>query len=100
MVRSSAAVLSVPLSVKLRLGVVEDELLAPALLRRMRSWGAGTVAWATIHGRTRNQRYTRLADWNLVRGACAMAAGAPLRGTVGLVPWLRRGHLVRELQVR
>ncbi len=40
------------------------------LLPQVRSWGAVAL---TLHGRTRQQRYSRLADWDYI-GKCAELA--------------------------
>ena len=68
-VRSMSAVLAktapdVPLTLKMRTGVYADKHLAHILApTAIREWGASMV---TIHGRSREQRYTRLADWDYI----------------------------------
>lgn len=54
---------SVPVSVKMRLGWDHDSLNAPRLARMAEDVG---VRMITVHGRTRNQLYTGTADWNAV----------------------------------
>ncbi len=54
----------VPVSVKMRLGWDEASLNAPALAERAERLGASAL---TVHGRTRNQFYSGVADWSAVR---------------------------------
>src|SRR3546814_5689766 len=55
---------SVPVTVKMRMGWDHDSLNAPELARIAEDLGAKMV---TIHGRTRNQMYRGTADWSFVR---------------------------------
>ncbi|XP_003461153.1 tRNA-dihydrouridine(47) synthase [NAD(P)(+)]-like isoform X2 [Cavia porcellus] len=76
-VRGMSQVLDVPLTVKIRTGVQEHANLAHRLLPELRAWGAALV---TLHGRSREQRYTKLADWQYI-GQCVEAASPmPLFG--------------------
>ncbi len=52
-----------PVSVKMRLGWDENNHNAPDLARRAEDLG---VAAVTVHGRTRKQFYTGVADWDAV----------------------------------
>jgi len=54
----------IPVTVKLRTGVKEGRNTAHRLMPRLQEWGVGAV---TIHGRTRQQRYTKLADWDYIK---------------------------------
>ncbi len=53
--------------------------MAHDLIPQIASWGAAAV---TLHGRTRQQRYSRQADWDYIRecGRVAAGAGVPLVG--------------------
>jgi len=62
-VRSCAAVLSCPLTFKTRIAFFDRAPVAHTLLPHARAWGAAAV---TLHGRTRQQRYSRCADWEYV----------------------------------
>jgi tRNA-dihydrouridine synthase B len=53
----------IPVTVKMRAGWNDSSRNAPDLARRVRDAGAAAV---TIHGRTAEQSYTGLADWELV----------------------------------
>lgn len=55
---------SVPVTVKMRLGWDETNLNAPRLAKMAEDVG---VKMVTVHGRTRNQLYNGTADWHAVR---------------------------------
>ena len=55
---------SVPVTVKMRMGWDHDSLNAPDLARIAEDLG---VKMITVHGRTRNQMYKGSADWGFVR---------------------------------
>ncbi|SCU90225.1 LAME_0E07602g1_1 [Lachancea meyersii CBS 8951] len=59
----------VPVSVKIRTGTKDGHPIAQSLVRRLVS--ETDVAAITLHGRTRQQRYTRNADWDYVRQVSA-----------------------------
>lgn len=75
-VRCMSSVLSVPLTVKLRMGFETDKPTAHNLIPKLSTWGAAAV---TLHGRSRQQRYTKLADWSYI-SQCAQASALPLIG--------------------
>ena len=52
-----------PLTVKLRTGYDMDKPTAHRLVPQLPGWGAAAV---TLHGRSRQQRYTKLADWDYI----------------------------------
>ncbi|KAG6889934.1 tRNA-dihydrouridine synthase 3 [Termitomyces sp. Mi166 len=55
----------IPVTVKLRTGVKDGKNTAHKTMPRAAvEWGASCI---TLHGRTRQQRYTRLADWDYVK---------------------------------
>ncbi|MGH1455896.1 MAG: tRNA dihydrouridine synthase DusB [Alphaproteobacteria bacterium] len=54
----------VPVTMKMRLGWNAENLNAPSLARKAQDVG---IQMLTIHGRTREQRYTGSADWMAVR---------------------------------
>ncbi len=55
---------SLPVTVKLRAGFKEGEILAPDAAKAAEAAGAAAVA---VHARTREQFYSGKADWNVIR---------------------------------
>ncbi|KAL1490277.1 hypothetical protein ABEB36_012998 [Hypothenemus hampei] len=70
-------IISVPLTVKSRTGVYKDENIAHDLAPKFRDWGVSLI---TIHGRSREQRYTKSADWSYIEKVAQNAAPAPVFG--------------------
>ena len=62
-IRAMTRAVSIPVTVKMRAGWDDSSRNAPDLARRVQDAGAAAV---TIHGRTAEQSYTGLADWDLV----------------------------------
>ncbi|XP_051495722.1 tRNA-dihydrouridine(47) synthase [NAD(P)(+)]-like [Apus apus] len=76
-VRGMNSVLDVPLTVKIRTGVQEKMNVAHKIIPKIREWGASMV---TLHGRSREQRYTRGADWAYIAECAKIATPMPLFG--------------------
>ncbi|KAG8537664.1 hypothetical protein GDO81_024121, partial [Engystomops pustulosus] len=74
-VRGMNSVLDVPLTVKIRTGVQEKANLAHKLIPELRDWGVSLI---TLHGRSREQRYTKLADWEYIKQCAKIAEPLPL----------------------
>jgi tRNA-dihydrouridine synthase 3 len=72
-----AAQIDVPLTVKIRTGVGQDDVNADSLAVALGAAGAAAV---TVHGRTMTQRYKRPADWQVIEGAARRAGAPPLIG--------------------
>lgn len=99
---ASAAMRSTPLTIKIRMGYEDDpaRYVAHEVLAKARGWGA---AAATLHGRTRQQRYSRDADWKYIERCASVAArdggGLPLVGNGDVFGWrdyerhMRSGNL-------
>lgn len=64
LIAATVKAVSVPVTVKMRMGWCHDSLNAPELARIAQDLGAQLV---TVHGRTRNQMYKGHADWGFVR---------------------------------
>jgi tRNA-dihydrouridine synthase B len=69
-----ARAVTVPVTVKMRLGWNSETLNAPEIAARAEAAG---VAMFTVHGRTRCQFYTGSADWDAI-GAVVRAVGVPV----------------------
>ena len=63
-VEAMARELPVPVTVKIRSGWQEEKVNAPEVARLAEEAGAAAIS---IHPRSRNQRYSKAADWELVR---------------------------------
>jgi tRNA-dihydrouridine synthase 3 len=75
-VEAMRAAVEIPVTVKLRLGWREGEENIDAVARQCEEAGASAI---TIHGRTREQRYSRAADWDAI-GRVVQARGIPVVG--------------------
>lgn len=64
LIKATVDAVSVPVTVKMRMGWCHDSLNAPELARIAEDLGAKLI---TVHGRTRNQMYRGNADWAFVR---------------------------------
>ncbi|KAG1929009.1 tRNA dihydrouridine synthase DusB [Pimephales promelas] len=76
-VRGMNSVLDVPLTVKIRTGVQQNCNVAHKLIPEMKKWGVSLI---TLHGRSREQRYTKSADWDYIDTCSKLAAPVPLFG--------------------
>ncbi|KAG6849880.1 tRNA-dihydrouridine synthase 3 [Arthromyces matolae] len=55
----------IPVTIKIRTGVKDGKNNAHKIMPKAAAeWGASCI---TLHGRTRQQRYTRLADWDYIK---------------------------------
>jgi tRNA-dihydrouridine synthase B len=63
-IRATVDAVSVPVTVKMRMGWDHSSLNAPELAKIAQDLGAKMV---TVHGRTRNQMYRDSADWAFIR---------------------------------
>ncbi|KAH8237908.1 hypothetical protein KR032_006065, partial [Drosophila birchii] len=77
-VRSCAALSDrLPFTVKMRTGIYADKSVAHELLPMVEEWGASAV---TLHGRSREQRYTKHANWSYIEDCAAKAKRMPVIG--------------------
>ncbi|MFP1632610.1 tRNA dihydrouridine synthase DusB [Zhengella sp. ZM62] len=74
LVRAVVAAVSVPVTLKMRLGWDGDSMNAPLIARMAQDAG---VAMITVHGRTRMQFYKGRADWRAIH-AVRKAVSVPL----------------------
>lgn len=66
----------IPITLKLRTGYQDNTNVAHEIVPLAKAWG---VAAVTLHGRSRAQRYSRLADWSYVR-RCSAVSTVPMIG--------------------
>ncbi|KAL2080290.1 hypothetical protein ACEWY4_024083 [Coilia grayii] len=83
-VRGMNSVLDVPLTVKIRTGVQEKTNTAHKLIPELKKWGVSLI---TLHGRSREQRYTKLADWDYIDTCSKLASPIPLFGNGDILSW-------------
>ena len=76
LVAAMTQAVKVPVTVKLRVGWKEDEANVSQVARVCEENGAAAIS---IHGRTREQRYSRAADWEIV-GRVAAERSVPVIG--------------------
>ncbi|MEZ4752311.1 MAG: tRNA-dihydrouridine synthase [Bdellovibrionota bacterium] len=72
----------IPLTIKIRTGWDESNINAKEVVHVAYECG---VSWVAIHGRTRAQGYSGLADWELIREV-AQTARYPSLGTATSSP--------------
>lgn len=75
--------ISVPVTVKIRLGWSEEEQNASEVARVCEEAGAQAVF---VHGRTKDQRYSRAADWDAIKQIAAERT-IPVIGNGDLLTW-------------
>ena len=75
--------LPVPVTVKIRLGWSEDDKNASEVARIAEESGAAAIA---VHGRTREQRYSRAADWEWV-ARITSERSVPVIGNGDILTW-------------
>ena len=63
-VKSVVAVSKVPVTVKIRKGWDDEHIVAVEAAKRIEAAGASAI---TIHGRTRSQFYSGVADWDIIK---------------------------------
>jgi tRNA-dihydrouridine synthase B len=71
LIEATLSAVSIPVTVKMRLGWDERSINAPALAARAQALGASAV---TVHGRTRQQFYKGSADWAAIRAVSETVA--------------------------
>lgn len=80
----------IPVTVKMRAGWTDQERNAPLLARMLQDAGAAAIA---IHGRTAEQSYRGVADWDLV-STVARTLSVPVLGSGDCI---EASHIVQRL---
>eukprot|EP00559_Dactyliosolen_fragilissimus_P009039 CAMPEP_0184865496 /NCGR_PEP_ID=MMETSP0580-20130426/18328_1 /TAXON_ID=1118495 /ORGANISM="Dactyliosolen fragilissimus" /LENGTH=709 /DNA_ID=CAMNT_0027364727 /DNA_START=64 /DNA_END=2193 /DNA_ORIENTATION=- len=65
--RGITSTLQSSVTVKIRTGWDENKPFAHKLVPKIQSWGIDGIAAIMLHGRSRLQRYTKLADWDYIQ---------------------------------
>lgn len=76
-VRCASKLLSIPFTIKMRTGVYQNKKIAHTIVPKVSEWGASLI---TLHGRSREARYTRSADWEYIETCAQAAAPCPVFG--------------------
>lgn len=77
-IRSCSELLNgTPFTVKTRTGIYTNKNVAHELIPKFESWGARAV---TVHGRSREQRYTKSSDWQYIEECAKSAQSIPIIG--------------------
>ncbi|KAG8181848.1 hypothetical protein JTE90_003995 [Oedothorax gibbosus] len=74
-----SSVINVPLTLKMRTGIYANAHLADNVIERIKKL-KNSVSLITLHGRSREQRYTRSADWDYIDTCTKVANPIPLFG--------------------
>jgi tRNA-dihydrouridine synthase 3 len=92
-VHGMTSVLSCPITVKMRVGWDDKKRVAHTLVQSLQriSVSPGSIAAVMVHGRSRLQRYTKLADWDYIRQVGEMQLSnrprIPLIGNGDILSW-------------
>jgi tRNA-dihydrouridine synthase 3 len=84
MLRGMQLVLDKPVTVKFRTGVKDNNPTAQKLVPKLETWGIGM---GTLHGRSRQQRYSRLADWEYIKSIKELTNDMCLYGNGDILSW-------------
>lgn len=76
-VRCASKLLTIPFTIKMRTGIYQDKKITHTIVPKMAELGASLI---TVHGRSREARYTRSADWDYVETCAKAAAPCPVFG--------------------
>ena len=72
--------LHVPITVKMRTGWDEGKPFAHDLVTKIRDWDVGGISAIMIHGRSRLQRYQKLANWDYIQRVGTCQTDIPIIG--------------------
>eukprot|EP00045_Choanoeca_perplexa_P011390 m.120569 g.120569 ORF g.120569 m.120569 type:complete len:604 (+) comp15615_c0_seq25:59-1870(+) len=82
--RGMVDVSSVPITIKVRTGVAADKPVMHQLAPELHEWGVSAL---TIHGRSREQRYTKYADWEYIDKCSKTVPDLPVYGNGDILSW-------------
>lgn len=87
------SVMNVPLTAKIRTGIYENKCTAHTLVPKLRDWG---VSMTAMHGRSREQRYTKSADWKYVYECAKLATPMPMFGCGDILSYEEANEHLQE----
>lgn len=89
MIGGASMISKVPITVKLRSGCSEEKNIAHNIINSViRPFTSKYIGAITVHGRSRQQRYTKLADWDYVNDECGRYVDdIPLIGSGDCISW-------------
>lgn len=88
-------ILTVPLTIKMRMGYATDKPIAHTLFPLLEEWGFNAV---TLHGRSREQRYSNTANWDYIK-KCKDTIKIPLIGNGDVLSHLDYNKYTQELGI-
>ncbi|KAF9290079.1 tRNA-dihydrouridine(47) synthase [NAD(P)(+)]-like protein [Mortierella antarctica] len=89
MIKGMQSVLDVPVTVKFRMAIYDKKPIGVGLTSKFHEYGA---ALGTLHGRSRQQRYTKLADWDYISQCASVDRGVP--GSDNYMPLFGNGDIL------
>lgn len=97
-IRGMSSILTCPLTLKMRKGYHDGSDVAHEIVPHLAGWGGVAV---TLHGRTREQRYSRPADWEYIKRCVEAAAptGLQVVGNGDVMSWREHERAVNEAGV-
>ncbi|KAJ4716658.1 tRNA-dihydrouridine(47) synthase [NAD(P)(+)] [Melia azedarach] len=84
-IEATSGTVDKPITIKVRTGYFEGKNRVDSLIADVGSWGASAV---TIHGRTRQQRYSKLADWDYIYQCAKKAPALQILGNGDIYSYL------------
>lgn len=94
--KTVSAAVSIPVTAKIRIGWDHSSINAPEVVHILEDSGITAI---TIHGRTRAQGYSGLANWDVI-GQCADLVKIPVIGNGDLADGVDVERRMRETNVR
>ena len=75
----------------MRTGVYQNKNIAKGVISAVKEWTEDRIGLITLHGRSREQRYTKLADWDYIKD-CVLEAKRPFGDS--LIPLFGSGDIM------
>ncbi|CAG5056606.1 unnamed protein product [Parnassius apollo] len=97
-IKSTSKLLNIPFTAKIRTGVYQDKKIAHTIIPKMFDWGVSLI---TLHGRSREARYTKSADWEYIETCAKAVAPLPIFGNGDILSYqdyLQKKELAPSVQ--